>query len=938
MSRSAVALASALALALSAAEARAVAPPPHGSRVSPSRAEPLVSYGDPPPARRDAWERFLVRAGSRAWQALWDRDTGAPLRVFGKGIPAPGTVADPAIAAAHARDFLRDHAALLAPGVALAELDLAANDLDRGMRTVAFLQRAPLAGGGSVPVIGGRASLRYKNDRLFVIASELVAIDPLPPARVDASTALAAARAWVAPAHAYVAPNGPPELVARPLVGGGRVEIHLAYRVIVDAHFPRARWAIDVDAETGVPLAREDQLRFDQATVAFDTPIRAPQLGRQTYVAPRLDLTIDGAASTTDAAGLASWASTGMPASIVLGVSGPLVSVKSQAGAPASATMMGSDGAQILWSLADDEYGDAQLTAFIHAGLIKEHARGIAPAMTFLSQKLPVLPNEDDPQGCNAFWDGSALNFYRQNALCNNTARVPDVVYHEFGHAFHQNAVIPGAGALDPSLGEAAGDTMSASYTHDHHLAPGFYLSGDASLRELANTARWPDDISSFDPHETGLIWGGAMWDLRVRLTGDLGDAAGHQVTDRLYYEALRRSSSIPATYAEILAADDDDGDLSNGTPHVCAVNHAFLLHGLAPVADESGLSLAHAPATIVDPGAPVPIEVESKRLYPQCAATANIDSIGATFHRLGAAPGSSALTEDAGSWSGALPAQPDGTALRYAIVASIGDGTLTLPDNPADPEYRVFFGKTTPIYCNDFETQIDGWTFGDTYGKPGDFEWGEPQGLAGDPASAFSGKKVIGDRLTGDGTYAKKRTNFATSPVIDVGAEKHVRLQFRRWLTVEDGAADQATIYVNDQPVWQNAGTDQKTGSLDHVDREWRFEDIDLSSRLALGATTVQVRFELASDGEKQLGGWNVDDVCIVAWHPEEAMADAGADGGSTPPPEPSGCACGVARGGDSGLASLGPLAALALAAWIKARRAWRSSSADPCSPPARS
>ena len=79
------------------------------------------------------------------------------------------------------------------------------------------------------------------------------------------------------------------------------------------------------------------------------------------------------------------------------------------------------------------------------------------------------------------------------------------------------------------------------------------------------------------------IIWGGAMWDLRLNLTQDLGADQGNAVTDQLYYQALRRSSSIPTTYAEILAADDDDGDLGNGTPHVCAINRAFLKHGLAP-------------------------------------------------------------------------------------------------------------------------------------------------------------------------------------------------------------------------------------------------------------------------------------------------------------------------------------------------------------------
>src|SRR3954468_15129260 len=129
---------------------------------------------------------------------------------------------------------------------------------------------------------------------------------------------------------------------------------------------------------------------------------------------------------------------------------------------------------------------------------------------------------------------------------------------------------------------------MSTSMTHDHRLAPGFYLQGEGTLRDVAAGRRWPEDIS-WDPHETGLIWAGAMWDLRTSLVKDLGEDAGHALTDQLYYQALRRSSSIPATYAEVLAADDDDGDLQNGTPHICAINRAFVAHGLSSVLDEAG-------------------------------------------------------------------------------------------------------------------------------------------------------------------------------------------------------------------------------------------------------------------------------------------------------------------------------------------------------------
>jgi Zn-dependent metalloprotease len=898
---------------------------------APLRLEPAATYGAPPAPRRAAWERFLRAAGAasrpHAWQALWDRDTLAPLRVFGAGIPAPGAIADGAVAEAAAIAFIDAHRDLIAPGTAPDHLRLVANDLDAGLRTVAFSQHAPVDGVGLVPVVGGRVSVRFKNDRLFVFAAEAFPPARLPTPQIDAAAAVVAATAWIAETHAAASLREPPELVALPLVGSGRASLNAAFRVVLDADAPRARWAVYVDARSGAPLAREQLLRFDQATIVFDAPVRAPQLDRTTFPARALDIEVDGAPLDTDDAGAFTWTSTGMSSNVLVGVRGPLVRVNNQGGASATALLPAADGASIAWSLAGDEIGDAQISTFIHAGIIKDHAAAIAPDMEWLGTQLVARPNVIDPLGCNAFWDGTAVNFYRETGNCNNTARLADVVYHEFGHGFHQHSIIAGAGALDASLGEAAGDTMSVSKTHDPRVAPGFYLTGEGVLRHMDDLRRWPDDIS-FDPHETGVIWGGAMWDLRTYLVADLGETQGHAVADQLYYQALRRSSSIPASYAEILAADDDDGDLSNGTPHVCAINRAFLRHGLSPLLNEAGLVLEHTPLASLPPGqGPYPVHVAAKVLYPQCGGTTELDSIALQFHLLGGGHGTGTLEPDGDGWSGTLPAVPDGTAMRYSITAAVAGNVAHLPDNAADPEYRVFVGETVPIYCNDFETQIDNWSFSDSKGGKGDFEWGIPQGQSGDPALAYSGQKVIGDRLGGGGAYTMNRKVSATSPAIDVGAEKSVRLQFRRWLNVYDGVQDQATIYVDEQPVWQNAATDSNDGTLAHKDAEWRFEDIDLSPFVQPGATTVQVRFELASDLTLQLGGWNVDDFCIVAWHPQPppSPVDAGAggqagDGGTTEEPEPaSGCGCAIPGHGDAPL----PLAAtLALLTAPLARR----------------
>src|SRR5688572_18485062 len=58
------------------------------------------------------------------WRAIWDRDTDVPLRMWGQGVLAPGSVANAAIAEAAARTFLATHIPTLAPGSSTSDFTL----------------------------------------------------------------------------------------------------------------------------------------------------------------------------------------------------------------------------------------------------------------------------------------------------------------------------------------------------------------------------------------------------------------------------------------------------------------------------------------------------------------------------------------------------------------------------------------------------------------------------------------------------------------------------------------------------------------------------------------------------------------------------------------------------------------------------------------------
>ncbi|MFK7742935.1 MAG: hypothetical protein AB8H80_21665 [Planctomycetota bacterium] len=105
-----------------------------------------------------------------------------------------------------------------------------------------------------------------------------------------------------------------------------------------------------------------------------------------------------------------------------------------------------------------------------------------------------------------------------------------------------------------------------------------------------------------------------------------------------------------------------------------------------------------------------------------------------------------------------------------------------------------------------------------------------------------------------GNGRYQSNVNLWLRSPTIDCTGRTGVRLRFRRWLTVQDAASDQASIWVNGQQLWQNpVGQNQ-------VDTSW--QTVEYLVPWADNNPAVQVEWRLATTQGVNLGGWNIDDV----------------------------------------------------------------------------
>lgn len=829
--------------------------------IVPAEARWVAGHGDPsqtshavlPPAP------FLDRHGD-AWEARRWGPNGQFLHLWGEGIPVDAlALDDPDVAERVAREFWAAEADLLPAGVRPGDLRPWSNTVAHGVRYVSFHQTVD-----GVDVDRAGVFVAIRDGRVLWLGVRCFAVDDEPTERrVDERDGAETARAALGE-HGVSADVVGARSSLFPWVSPDRVDLLPA--IAVELHAPGVgRWTGHVDAHGGGLLALRDERMFMTGTAQLRHKERHPASADVVSPAPHMWVTTsDGTAAS---GGDGSFSADGSSTSVSLETQGPYTVVRNSSGGDlAYSAGSVSDGGTVTWE-ASGEYSEAQLHAFRFVADAREFADAYVADVGWLHQPLTVWTNYGST--CNAWWDGD-LTFLREGSGCNNTALVADIVYHEFGHGFHYESVIWGVGDFYSDVSEGFADSMSTVITGDSRVGPYFYTSGGA-LRDVEPDQVYPYDVVG-ESHHDGLILGGAIWDLRKALIADLGDGPGRDTVGRIYTGMTKTSTDLPSTYEAAMVADDDNGSLADGTPHICAIQEAFAAHGLATSTEFSAIAIDHEPPTYgAEPDHPIPVEAMVAAAHDECS-DGEVGEVRLVYSEDGGQSWTARTMVPQGGdlFTDDLPPTPEGTLLRYRIEAQdLSSGEwIQVPDNAADPGYYLYVGGLEPIVCDDFETD-QGWTHallqGENVEGADDWNRGTPSGASGDPAGAHGGAHAWGNDLAilpdWDGLYQNERRNALYSPHYDLTGEDTVRLQFRRWLQVEDGIYDQARITVNDQLVWTNLGAD---GEIHHTDREWILFDLDISAQ-ASNQSAVQLRFELATDQHMQFGGWNIDDVCLM-------------------------------------------------------------------------
>jgi len=488
---------------------------------------------------------------------------------------------------------------------------------------------------------------------------------------------------------------------------------------------------------------------------------------------------------------------------------------------------------------------------------------------------------------CNAYYDDQTdrFGFSPEVQGCPAMARFGDIVAHEAGHRIHWVLRVGGTYALDVS--EGSSDYVSATIHDEPRIAAGVWGPG-VPLRNIEPDRVYPRDIN-FESHNDGLIWASFLWDLRAELSQQLGDLEGVEATDRIFLGALEQGPSLTEAWSAVLVADDDDGDLANGTPHDCTILALLEEHGIGPQS-LGALRVEHAPpATVASDALSVPLHFTESTAFPACAAVTTASAtLRFTTTPDTALPDAGAddpawtsipLVIDGSAYDAEIPRVPANTNVRYFVEVTRADGTVIQTARTLDELWSLWVGDRRTVWCDDFDGEGTGWrsSVGVPYrddvppGATNDWEIGAPTGAPGEPTFAHSGARIAGTWLDGD--YLPNNAEQFVSPEIALEDRGVMRLAtFERWLAVEDGLYDHAGVWVLDAQaagwaeLWSNESTEEGNTAL--IDRTWTLQQYDLSPVLGADgsrASPLQLAFSLETDQGLEFSGWAIDDVCIV-------------------------------------------------------------------------
>jgi parallel beta-helix repeat protein len=237
----------------------------------------------------------------------------------------------------------------------------------------------------------------------------------------------------------------------------------------------------------------------------------------------------------------------------------------------------------------DDEEPRAEVNAYFYANMVRDYVLSYNPA-------YPGLDHDDFPikvnttTYCPARYNGYEGEYFISFCLSeieeieDDTLTYPNfafssIVFHEYGHH-----VINMGGDFQPEVySEGIADAISVLVSDNPGIGYGWYDTSCANpYRNADNEAVYP---CSGDPYSCGLILSGCIWSTRDELyttyPATYGDIIGNLTVNSILLYNQSGTDFKPDITVDFLVLDDDDGDLTNGTPHEDEICAGFGAHNM---------------------------------------------------------------------------------------------------------------------------------------------------------------------------------------------------------------------------------------------------------------------------------------------------------------------------------------------------------------------
>lgn len=510
----------------------------------------------------------------------WNRQSGSPHYILGSGADVAPALANGSDAESAAHLVLGQ----LAPALNLDTDQLRVDEVTDGARKYSVHFQQTYEG---LDVLGGRAHATFLNTgRVFAMGADFYRIG-------DVSITPGISRAEAEKMAIDDLPHQ--ERAVSSEVGEETGLYVLPYPTSLESFEPRLVWKVTVvtdgrsgvfhtylDAHTGEIMWRQNGVHYTDYVGTTEGGVEHTTYcnGEATQRMKYMEVSVEDGVGTTISDANGDWRvpnDDNITRAVSMRFYGPFVDVnRASGGEDPFWSAFATPGIPETLSWTDDNSRQDERDVFDSVVDIHDFFAFIDPAFSFPNTR--VTANVGVTGTCNAFWNGSSINFYNAGGGCANTGEIQSVVHHEYGHGVQDHLV---GGSGNEGIHEGNADILANFMTDEAIIGRGFNLNNcSGGIRTSDNNRQYPENLNG-QVHNDGQIIAGVMWDVRQNLQTSLGGTNGELQAAILWHwgRRLERPTNQPDQCLSMFIADDDNGNVFDGTPNFDAICQAVLAH-----------------------------------------------------------------------------------------------------------------------------------------------------------------------------------------------------------------------------------------------------------------------------------------------------------------------------------------------------------------------